>query len=83
MNYPEDHIACEQARVLLGLQHRRPQDNYSFEMFNEVPLVDLARSLAGRASSGEMADFILAQGPGEPDPLRSVRVCVHNVVRRF
>jgi hypothetical protein len=48
MNFPEDHIACEQARVLMGLEHRYPEDNYSFEMFNEIPLVELARGLADK-----------------------------------
>lgn len=47
MSFPEDHVACEQARVLGGLDHRRPRDNYSFEMFTEVPLLVLAHGLAG------------------------------------
>jgi hypothetical protein len=48
MNFREDHIVCEQARVLMGLEHRYPEDNYSFEMFNEIPLVELARGLADK-----------------------------------
>ena len=80
MNYPEDHIACEQARVLGGLEHRHPEHNYSFEIFNETPLMDLAHGLSGPS---EMGNFVFRQGPGEPDPLLSIRVRLNNVVRRF
>lgn len=78
MNFPMDHIALEQARVLGGLRHRCPEDNYSFEMFCPVSLLDLSRSL-----SGEVADFGFTQGSGELDPLHAVRVRLDNVIGRL
>lgn len=62
MNFPEDHIACEQARVLGGLEHRHPEDNFSFEMFNKIPLLELARGLGSlrRSIAGSQPSAAIA-----------------------
>ncbi len=47
MNFPDDCIAHEQARVLGGLQHRYPRDNYSLVELHRVDVLLCAYALAG------------------------------------
>ena len=79
MDFPIDHIAYEQARVLGGLEHRFPHDNYSLLELNEVNVLLCARTLGG----AHEFDFILSQWSGELDPLHPTRVILDNVIARL
>ena len=77
MNFPCDHVACDQAAALAGLDRRRPQDDYCPLELNRVDVLSLARVLRG---AGEMFDFRLSEWSGELHPGRPVRVLLDNVV---
>lgn len=74
----DDLVAREQARVLGGLEHRYPEDNYSPIELNETDVLFCARAL-----SGNDFDFIFSEGPVELHPLGTIRVRLDNIIRRL
>jgi hypothetical protein len=74
----DELIAHEQARVLGGLKHRYPEDNYSPLELNNVDVLACARALAG-----DDIDLVLIQGPLELYPLGTIRVRLNNVISRL
>lgn len=74
----DELIACEQARVLGGLEHRYPEDNYSPLELNNVDILARARALAG-----DNFDLVFTQGPLEFYPLGTIRMRLDNVIRRL